>query len=471
MPSVAIELVALIIFFVTFLALERRGRPVLVVLTVLGVVVLDAVLYVNTEASAVRSIFHPMLLGQSFRLTQLVIPLALLGRLLVYGIPRRIDASAPLWLAFFSWVMVEAVAGLFHGHDAQLVIGQASVIVHVGGGLALAGSVPAYDYVSGTAVPRFVQVSAAVATALFVLDTAGLRFSSSAIPDLPLSGVGAYGADAATLFGSIGVLALVLAVSRGTHPRRRSALLVPGVLLVLSHVASPQRAERLGLYAALLILLLICSSPKARRRFTLRAAPTAVAVASLAAIGLTVAFASVVMEATARPESAAVAPDANVFGATNRQGSIDSRYNQWKVAQEKILEHPVLGEGLGVTAIHYSVGQKSLVESDLTHNIVLDLLRRTGAVGLLLAAASLLMLWAQAVGVWRRHLDDQVAALAIGAVALTGGLLMKGMVESIFEKNRLAVLLGLLLGLAVSVSMSRYAGRGAADEPHGTRAD
>jgi hypothetical protein len=55
---------------------------------------------------------------------------------------------------------------------------------------------------------------------------------------------------------------------------------------------------------------------------------------------------------------------------------------------------------------------------------------------------------------WRRHPDLVVAALGLAAVAAVAGILGKGMVESIFEKYRLATLLGLFLGAARSAATS-----------------
>lgn len=55
---------------------------------------------------------------------------------------------------------------------------------------------------------------------------------------------------------------------------------------------------------------------------------------------------------------------------------------------------------------------------------------------------------------WRRHADGGAAALALGCVAVVAGLLAKGMVESLFEKFRLATLLGLLLGAMIAMAAS-----------------
>ena len=56
--------------------------------------------------------------------------------------------------------------------------------------------------------------------------------------------------------------------------------------------------------------------------------------------------------------------------------------------------------------------------------------------------------------VWRKHLRSEVAALALAASACLVGLLARGLVESIFEKYRLAVGLGVLIGLVLSARTS-----------------
>ena len=51
--------------------------------------------------------------------------------------------------------------------------------------------------------------------------------------------------------------------------------------------------------------------------------------------------------------------------------------------------------------------------------------------------------------------DGRVAAIAIACVAAFIGLITKGMFESIFEKYRLALLLGALAGVSVSFAAER----------------
>ena len=463
-----IRLSVLLGFFLVFRRLEQRDRGVVVVLTVLGVAIADAVLYPDTSSSRQISIFHPDFLGQSFRLTQLVVPLALAARLSVRGWPGRIDASAPLWLAFFAWVGVCTAAGLLEGHDAGVALRQTAIVVHVGGGMALAASVPVWDYVTGSTVPRFIQGCAVAAAALFVWDTFGVPVSITAIPDLPLVGFGRYGADAATLFSSVGVVGLVLAVSRPKGSHYRITLLVSSIVLLLSHVASAQRAARLGLYVILILLLLVCCTPTARRRIRVKATQVAVVTAAALAVILSVVFTAAVVDAARMPEQSSYAapqPAGPGFGPSMRQGSIQSRYNQWQVAGSEIGEAPFLGHGLGAEISYYEVAERGFVTSDITHNIVLDLLLRTGIMGLALAASGVVVVWWRGTLTWRSHPDNRVAAWAIAAVTLSAGLLAKGLVESIFEKHRLALLLGLALGLAISAAGSATQGLGWAITP------
>ena len=95
------------------------------------------------------------------------------------------------------------------------------------------------------------------------------------------------------------------------------------------------------------------------------------------------------------------------------------------------------------------------LRTDLTHNIILDLfLMRTGLIGLILFVSALGVSLYEGIQVWRRHPDRFVAVLALGLVAVILGLVSKGMVESIFEKYRLACLLGLMLGMLRSTVVS-----------------
>ena len=457
MSQSTISLLVLLATFGWFIILERRGRRLEVALWVLGVALWDAALYADTASATVASVLHPNILGQNFRLTQLVIPAALAARLIVSGFGWRSHRSAPLWLAFAGWIVVQTAVGLVQGFEQPIVLRQASVVIHVIGGLVVAGSVPAEDWARSPIVHRYLRFWAVVAAVLFVTDTLHLQVTTSIVPGLPFVGLGVYGADSATLFAALGTFGLVLTFYGRGELRTRVPLLLPSTVLLLSHLASPQRAARLGIYISVAVVLIACFSLVGRRRVNLRKRQMSFVGLALLAVTLVASFASALVAASAPDQTSefGFSADGPTFGATARQGSIDSRYNQWNVVKDEILDHPILGEGLGKTFVHYDVGSKSFVENDIAHNVVLDLLRRTGVVGVLLGAGALVVTMQSGLATWRHAVRDDVAAVAMVASALVIGLLAKGMVESIFEKNRLAVLLGIVLGIVVSTALSK----------------
>ena len=122
--------------------------------------------------------------------------------------------------------------------------------------------------------------------------------------------------------------------------------------------------------------------------------------------------------------------------------------------RELIGENTEFGSGLGTVYKHFDPGPREFRTTNLTHNIALDLLLRAGAIGLALFAAAFIITLRDGVRSWLRHHDAIVAAIALGATAGIISLLGKGMVESIFEKYRLATMLGFLLGMVASVTLS-----------------
>jgi O-antigen ligase len=89
-----------------------------------------------------------------------------------------------------------------------------------------------------------------------------------------------------------------------------------------------------------------------------------------------------------------------------------------------------------------------VVVTYLTHNIVVDLLLRTGAVGLALFLLAVIGSLSQAFMVWRYASDAMVAATALASVTIIAGWLAHGLVESLFEHVQLAPLFGITIGLA-----------------------
>jgi O-antigen ligase len=130
----------------------------------------------------------------------------------------------------------------------------------------------------------------------------------------------------------------------------------------------------------------------------------------------------------------------------------EGRLYQWHTATGLIEQRPILGWGLGKEFEYFDPGFDHFFEIHVTHNIVLDLLLGAGVMGLLIFLAAIATTGYRGLRAWLGLKDDLLAALALGTLAAIGGLLAKGMVESVFEKYRIAVALALLLGIVISVA-------------------
>jgi O-antigen ligase len=284
---------------------------------------------------------------------------------------------------------------------------------------------------------------------MVALSFSGIRISSNN-SILPLSDFGHVGADAATLFPALGFIGFAMEYTRD---QRRWAVLPASVVLVLAHAASAQRAARLDVVVTIAAFLLIVLAPRARR-FRIRGGELAVVALAVAAVIATPIFVHGLrggIESTFVSAIPVVNSAVNVASSNYRQGSIQSRYNEWAAAGQLISESPVIGQGLGKTFVHYDVGVRQFVTFDETNNIVLDLLLRTGAVGLALFLAAIVSTAVEGLRVWHSA-EDVVAAVCAMTLAVLAGLIGKGMVESVLNEFHLTPLLGLLAGLVTSAA-------------------
>jgi len=449
-----------------FVRLERSGRSVTTVLILLWLLVIESALYENPNLVP-SGLFHPGIGADpnpddgvidyaiSFRLVDLIVPIAIGARLYARGLPERLRGASVWLLAFIAWLVGAALIGLYNGNSTSLITFEAKAIVYLGVA-ALAASVPARDYVEGNGLFNLVYGSAFIATALIVTDGLGKSFSAD-LPFLPLPEVGTIGADAASVFVALGILALALAAFR---PERRLPLFLAAGPLLIAPALAGQRAAILGLGVSLAVFLvgLIAGSRR------LIATPTEFALLAVLALGLALLPPSVAL--------ATGSPDANLpfagsvdetFHSTAKEQSAESRVNQWRKARDLIEQRPVAGWGLGKTYTHYDPGHREFFTTNLTHNIVGDLLLRTGVIGVLLFSIAMLLAVSDGWTAWRRQQDDLAAALALASVAIIAGLLARGMVESLFEKFRLATLLGITLGIIGSVAVAPVRARARAD--------
>jgi O-antigen ligase len=436
--------------------LERTGQSLKTVLLLLWLLVIEAALYENPNLVP-NGIFHPGIGADpipddeiidyaiSFRLVDLIVPIAIAARLYAKGLPERLRGSS-IWLAaFLTWIFGSALIGLYNGNATGLITFELKLIVYLGVA-GLAATVPAKAYVESRGLYRLIYGTAAIAAALIVTDGMDMSFSLD-LPLLPLPDVGSVGADAASIFVAFGTLALTLAAFRKDERLRLFA--AAGALLTAPALAG-QRAAILGLGVSVGVLLIGLVATTRR----LRATPTEFALLFVMGLGLATLPAATAL--------ALGSPDARLlfagtvektFTSTAKQQSAESRVNQWRKAGELIEERPVTGWGLGKTYTHYDPGHREFFTTNYTHNVIGDLLLRTGAIGVALFLIAMLLASLDGWLAWRRQTDDLAAALALASLAIIAGLLARGMVESLFEKFRLATLLGITLGIIGSVAV------------------
>lgn len=454
---IAYAVVFAVAAFLYLVRLERRGRSVTTVLILLWILVIESALY--SDPNAVPSgLFHPGIGADpkpddeiidyaiSFRLIDLVVPIAIAARLYARGFPARVRGSS-IWLAaFLTWLLGAAIVGFYNGNETGLIMFELKALLYLGVA-GLAATVPAKEYLESKGLPRLIYGSAVIAAALIVADGFDQHYALD-LPLLPLPDVGSIGADAASVFVALGTLALALAAFRQDERLRLFAAAGP---LLFAPALATQRAAILGLGISIGVLLIGLVATTRR----LQATPTEFALLFVVGLGLATLPPAVALALGSHDARLPFAASVErTFTSTAKQQSAESRINQWRKAGELIEERPVTGWGLGKTYTHYDPGHREFFTTNFTHNVIGDVLLRAGAIGVVLFGIAMLAASIDGWLAWRRHTDDLAAALALACVAIIAGLLARGMVESLFEKFRLATLLGITLGIIGSVAVA-----------------
>jgi O-antigen ligase len=454
----AFGLLTIVGIFGWFVSLEKRGDAVVTVAIILGLIVVEDAIY-NSPNTIPRGLFHPGVGGQSFRLFELLIPLALVARLAARGMPRVISAASLAWAAFIAWLLTAAVMGRVGGNPPNLVTYESKAAIYIGA-FVLAAGVPASDYFDRRPMKFVIVLAAVLASLIDLLTLTGTRIYTT-LPGIPLptgfdpitgstfhDGFGAVGTDTATIFFSLGIILFASAMTRSSGRASAIALAIP---LAAAGVLANQRAAVLGIAASVATLAVLGASRQDRIRLT--GAQMVIAVGLVAAALVVPTFSTAAL-GSPRPTIPFAGVYERTFGGAGNVRTAQDRYNQWSQARDLIEQQPVFGWGLGKVYVYYNEGTRAFKTTHLTHNIGLDLMVRTGIVGLVFFIGALGLSLAGGVRTWRQQGDDRIAALAAACVAIVVGLVAKGMVESIFEKYRLAVFLGLSLGVLLSMVAS-----------------
>jgi O-antigen ligase len=435
--------VAVVYVFRILVRLEREGRPGVIVKWIIGLVAFEGALW--SQNATPLGPFHPQVGGQNFRLYDILIPLALLARLRVAGRPRRIGVPALALAGFLGWYTVCAAVGIVDHNGSANVIYQWKLLVYIGGAFALVSGVSAEELVGPDGLIRLVRPMAVAFAALDLLYFGGvtLNVTNKYIAIDQLHGVAS---DATTVSVALGGIVLAqLLRSKGPPPSKLT--LAATAVLLLSAVTSGQRAVLLQLGGTLAVLLIGWLAPGRHR---IRTTPTE------AGIGVLTAAAALLATPVVKGQSPfslkAIPFGSKIAGETfSNLGKVESAQERTNELHQVALlfpDRPFFGWGLGKTITYYQTGVYTYLTSDVTDDVYTDILLRTGIIGAALWSMAILSVVWGAVRAWRQQLDERVAALGLASAAGIVGVLAAGIGESIFEKYRIAVMLGMLLGMA-----------------------
>jgi hypothetical protein len=134
--------------------------------------------------------------------------------------------------------------------------------------------------------------------------------------------------------------------------------------------------------------------------------------------------------------------------------SAQARLDSMSVGLDEWSSARLYGHGLGHTYRIVRPFGSGLAEPETFDNVPLDLAVRSGAIGLLLCVTAIALTCRDGFRAWHRHPDGTIAALALAAVAALIGLCSKSLFESILEKGKLAVLIGLCAGVIAAANRS-----------------
>ena len=433
-----------IVVFGIFALLEAADRREVVVGVVFVAVLVESFL-VASQNDVSEGFLHPTLLGTSFRLPDLLVPLALSARLLVSGWPRRVTIQGLLWGSFLAWVVFGYLVGRSGGNDAREALFQGKALLVFVGAIALAAGVDPGRLVDRRLTGRWIVAVTATVVPFALLQLSDLNWDVH-WPGLDLEAFGTYGADASSLVMTIAVVVLVVESCR---ERPRATVAALGLLVILSPLAGTQSASVVQLATMSVLLLVVRAGVVWRRRTTVGAREGA-----LFNLGLCAVAVAAVVVPTARDARLPLAQNIEDNFASEASGpTAEARTQIWADARKLFVERPWLGWGLGKRIeLRQDIGQSQELSA---HNVVIDMLLQSGIIGLGLFLAALASSLAQAWRSWTTAPNDRLAALALACAAAAVGLLAKGLAESVLYKFRLSTLLGLLLGVIYAVAVRR----------------
>jgi hypothetical protein len=411
---------------------ERAGTPERYVALLVVVLLVESLVYTSQPDTPV-GLFRIPLFGGNVRTQDLLVVAGVVGRMTVRPLPRRISTAGVLWFLAGAWFAVATVRGVMAGHDMNLVLFSAASLVGLFGSILL---------VAGCDVSRLIDM--ARSRWIVVLGAIVLVIAPNEASPEPVSlfgtELGTIHSDTASVFVALGTFAILVEWSATTRRRWAAWAALP---LLATPFTIAQRATLLQLAGTLLVVGWAMTQPEWRDRFhvaRLKLVKGVLAVVALSAVALIFHL---------RDTDASVPFSGyyeQTFTAPAQQQSAQAREESFGVAIDEWTSAWPFGSGLGHTYRIVRPFGSGLAQPATFDNVPLDVLVRTGLVGFVLTAGALLWTMRDGLRTWRRHADGSIAAFALAGVAVLAGLLTKAVFESVLEKGKIAVVIGLTVG-------------------------
>jgi O-antigen ligase len=227
---------------------------------------------------------------------------------------------------------------------------------------------------------------------------------------------------------------LLLASLRGWLPRRAVLALAAAVLIAATFTISPGLggiALALGLWAWI----------SQRRR-----SPRLASLALWAAAATAIAFLAVT---AVTPIIHSTAPFVMAVPGTAIGLAPSGRFMAWSAAAAEFARHPLLGHGIGISAVRVDYADPSGNRQTLTdaHNLVLSIAAQAGIVGLAGLAALIGLVVRTISRAWPGSAPANLTVVILG-LTLLNALVYQGVSGSFEDARHLWLLLGLLLAAA-----------------------
>jgi hypothetical protein len=427
--------------FARFVRWEREGRRHLV-LGVLVAAVLFEALFAGLTSNVPISLFRPAVAGQDFRLPDPLLLLALSARVVVAPVPRIVRgmwAACVLLLVWLGWC---TLVGLQNGSAFAETVFDLKSYLYIVGTMVLVAGVPIQEILQRQRFSRWLLVLTVVSAVMIAMQVAR-TIVTIPLPGLPIV-LGQVGAETNSVLVAIGAVAFCL---EACSPRPRVVVVVSSLLLLISPFSGGQRASfvQLGLTVLCLVPFMVTATWVRRVRFN----PTDALIflfGFLIAGGLVLGLSGELPSVTQQFQE--------TFDAPVKAATASVRVKIFETSKARIAERPLFGWGMGDRVSQRFSGILGLGQTEqiTSHNILVDLALRTGLVGVVLGLVVLGWPVVAGLRVWLFGTDNRVAGAVLGAIAGIVGLLGKGMVETIFEKFRIGIVLGFLLGLLASAA-------------------